>query len=52
MLSTKVSGRLTTATEAAFARLIRQAGGKIHCISKGIGILVKIDQVYHLILTL
>jgi hypothetical protein len=37
MLSTKVSGRLTTATEAAFARLIRQAGGKIHCISKGIG---------------
>ena len=36
ILSTKVSSRLTTATEAAFARLIRQVGGKIHCISKGI----------------
>ena len=35
ILSTQEPGRLTTATEAFFAKLVRQAGGRIHCISKG-----------------
>jgi len=34
ILGTKRPGRLTTATETAFASLVRRAGGRIHCISK------------------
>ena len=33
MLGTREPGRITTVTEAAIARLIRRAGGRIHCIS-------------------
>jgi hypothetical protein len=33
MLATQKPGRLTTQTEVSFARLVRQAGGRVHCIS-------------------
>lgn len=35
ILSTQEPGRLTSATEIFFAKLVRRAGGRIHCISKG-----------------
>jgi hypothetical protein len=35
ILSTKEPGCVITATEAFFAKLVRRAGGRIHCISKG-----------------
>jgi len=34
ILGTQKPGRLTTATETAFANLVRRAGGRVHCISK------------------
>lgn len=37
ILGTQKPGRLTTATETAFASLVRRAGGRIHCISKSEG---------------
>lgn len=33
MLGTREPGRITTAAEAVFASLIRQIGGRVHCIS-------------------
>lgn len=33
MLGTREPGRLTTATEAVFANLVRRIGGRVHCIS-------------------
>jgi len=34
MLGTNEPGRLTNFVEASFARLIRRAGGRVHCISR------------------
>jgi hypothetical protein len=34
ILSTREGGRLTSVTEVSFAKFIRQAGGRIHCISR------------------
>ena len=34
ILGTREEGRLTTVAEVEFSRLIRQAGGRVHCISR------------------